>query len=516
MWFSVFFFSSNESQPVDASSVHCQTLPKFRFPNCWFRLFALLAGFGGKAFCCIVAGNPNELTPVGAVDWCCCIVGILPNGAAPGAVWYCIGMPAPYVRLPIGTVFNGLAAIICGTNWLFAGWWLNWPMGGAWPYSASILSLVSLAFSFSVGIWLKKSCSSCANDVSLFSFVGFDVTDGVAFDAIAPFFSLAFELIGPLRKQLKTSLCSAVAFLLSTVAVGAAVGDDNPSKSELNKFESLAEVLFSLDVELLLITARDDVFGLLELFCEWNEMTRQMNAWICAWILPWLHMRLSVDLPLASAMGLESVSISMKWPSSLYQQVYHCLLSSMQCPNPSSFAFVFPFLLRFLCPSWPSPGAVEPIHVQRTFCARIWREWNSPALNRLVDDESRRAIGLRRQHGHVNCPFAAVKPLVRASMNPNWLTWRGICARQDYDECQRIVCTEIHPSSMMPTEDLWRVKNVYEYGLGGLWIKNRVAKGIAWSRANGTRQPFAWTTRWHSFSLANECLAIFCAPIKYK
>lgn len=259
------------------SFVHCQTLPKFKFPNCWFRLFALLAGFGGKGFCCIVAGNPNELTPVVTVD--CCIVGILPNCAAPDAVWYCIGMPAPYVTLPIGTVVIALVAIICGTNWLFAVWWLNWPMGGAWPYNASILSLVSLAFSFSVGIWLKKSCSSWASDVSLFNFVGFVVADGVAFVAIEPFFSLAFELIGALRKQLKTSLCSVVDLLLSTIAVEAAVGDDNPSKSELNKFESLAEV-FSLDVELLL-TTRDDVFGLLEWFC----MTKE--SWILVALSEW-------------------------------------------------------------------------------------------------------------------------------------------------------------------------------------------------------------------------------------
>lgn len=109
----------------------------------------------------------------------------------------------------------------------------------------------------------------------LVGFVGFGVADGVAFDAIEPFFSFAFELIGALRKQLKTSLCSAAVFLLSTVAVQAAVGDDSPSKSELNKFESLAE-LFSLDVELLL-TIRDDVFGLLELFCK-IKMGYQMKC----------------------------------------------------------------------------------------------------------------------------------------------------------------------------------------------------------------------------------------------
>lgn len=253
------------------SSVYCQTLPKFKLPNGWVKLFALLAGFGGKAFCCIVAGNPNALTPAVVVD--CCIVGILPNGGAPGADWYCIGTPAPNETV----VFIALAAIICGTYWLLAGWivWLNWPMGGPWPYNASILSLVSFAFSFSVGIWLKKSCSSWASDVMLVGFVGFGVADGVAFDAIEPFFSFAFELIGALRKQLKTSLCSAAVFLLSTVAVQAAVGDDSPSKSELNKFESLAE-LFSLDVELLL-TIRDDVFGLLELFCK-IKMGYQMKC----------------------------------------------------------------------------------------------------------------------------------------------------------------------------------------------------------------------------------------------
>lgn len=95
------------------------------------------------------------------------------------------------------------------------------------------------------------------------------MTDGAAFDdAIEPFFSLEVELIGPLKKQLNTSLCSPVAFLLSTVAVGTgAVGVDKPNKSELNKFESLVDV-FSVDVELVLMTTRDDVFGLLELFCK--------------------------------------------------------------------------------------------------------------------------------------------------------------------------------------------------------------------------------------------------------
>lgn len=68
---------------------------------------------------------------------------------------------------------------------------------------------------------------------------------------------------GPLRKQLNTSLLallSTVLFFFGSLSVGFAVGDDRPSRSELNAFDSVEWFV-----------TRDDVFGLFELVCQLKE-----------------------------------------------------------------------------------------------------------------------------------------------------------------------------------------------------------------------------------------------------
>lgn len=265
-----------------------------------FRLLEVVGGSEvlGFDWCwangCIVANAPPMAVDCGG---CCCCCGNDANapsdacccgcctGCCNGIWWKLFGCIAncalenwigPLPKPAFGMLF------MVGIKWLGSAaagalkFGLNWLMAGADAYNAIMLSLVILAFSFSVGIWLKKSCSSWASDEFGSAVVAF----GVEFTFC--FVSLATLLVGsndddddadagggPLRKHVNTSLLllwsSAPLFFFASLSPGWPTGDDRPSKSELMALISAAEATLTL-------LPRD--LGLLELVCGcgWNEM----------------------------------------------------------------------------------------------------------------------------------------------------------------------------------------------------------------------------------------------------
>lgn len=199
-----FFFNMYS---IQSQLIYCQTFPKFKLPNCWLTLLTfgaakllVLLAFGWLNACNDGFAWGTVEKPIDWVgmefkvcdcwkfiDWPGCISpncaklfktpadgfgGGIPND---GCCWYCIPNSAPL------SFIDGMLCI----NWLFVG---SEFIAGAAPYNAKILSLVSFAFSFSFGTWLKKSCSCWANVCSTNGFVGFDgaVADGTA-DVVFPF-----------------------------------------------------------------------------------------------------------------------------------------------------------------------------------------------------------------------------------------------------------------------------------------------------------------------------------------